>query len=157
MTIEFNAADLNNVRGGRKRLINNQTRVEPDAPLVGDDESDPRATLTRLISRQADAVAQMRRSMPVYFAGDGFPYEVIVKRRRWSRGLEEQWASVVGACMNLGYLDKGDPLIAARLILGMIMSVGHRCQPAERVPPEQITHAIVTLLGFEPGTRRSAG
>lgn len=146
MTIEFNAADLGNVHGVRKRLTNNQTRV---APLVGDDESDPRARLTRLIARQADAVAQMRRSVPVFFAGDGFPYEVIVKRRKWSRGLEEQWASVVGACMNLGYLDKGDPLITTRLILGMIMSAGHRCQPAERISPEQITHAVVTLLGLE--------
>ena len=69
------------------------------------DKSDPGTQLKHLISRQAEVVAQMRGSMPVFFAGDGFPCEVIVKRRKWSPRLEEQWVSVVGACINLGYLD----------------------------------------------------
>ena len=119
------------------------------------DESDPGAQLKHLISRQAEAVAQMRGSMPVFFAGDGFPCEVIVKRRKWSRQLEEQWASVVGACMNLGYLDTGDTLITTRLILGMIISAAQHSPPAEQISAEQITHAVVTLLRLEPCSGRS--
>lgn len=119
------------------------------------DESDPGAQLKHLISRHAEIVAQMRGSMPVFFTGDGFPCEVIVKRRKWSRRLEEQWASVVGACMNLGYLDKGDALITTRLILGMIISAAQQCQSAEQISAEQITHAVVTLLRLEPSSGRS--
>jgi Tetracyclin repressor-like, C-terminal domain len=119
------------------------------------DESDPGAQLTHLISRQAEAVAQIRGSLPVFFAGDGFPCEVIVKRRKWSPRLEEQWTSVVGACMNLGYLDTGDTLITTRLILGMIISAAQWSPPAEQISAEQITHSVVALLRLEPGSGRS--
>jgi Tetracyclin repressor-like, C-terminal domain len=119
------------------------------------DESDPGAQLKHLISRLAKAVAQRRGSLPVFFAGDGFPCEVIVKGRKWSRQLEEQWASVVGACMNLGYLDAGDTFITTRLILGMIISVAQQSPPAEQMSAEQITHAVVTLLRLEPGSSLS--
>jgi hypothetical protein len=136
MALDLEASDINPVR---------------DFPA---DESDPGAQLKHLISRQAEAVAQMRGSMPVFFAGDGFPCEVIVKRRKWSRQLEEQWASVVGACMNLGYLDTGDTLITTRLILGMIISAAQQSPPAEQLSAEQITHGVVTLLRLEPGSGR---
>jgi hypothetical protein len=125
---------------------------------VGDflvDESDPGAQLKHLISRLAEAVAQMRGSLPVFFAGDGFPCEIVVKRRKWSRRLEEQWASVIGACMNLGYLDTGDTRITTRLILGMIISAAQQRPPAEQMSAEQITHAVVALLRLEPGSGRS--
>jgi Tetracyclin repressor-like, C-terminal domain len=121
------------------------TNRQPSGDFL-DGESDPGVRLKHLISRQAEAVAQARGTMPVFFAGDGFPCEAIVKRRKWSRQLEEQWADVVGACMRLGYLDKGDTLITARLILGMIISAAKQCQPAAQISAEQITHAVVTLL-----------
>ena len=210
MTIEFNGANVNNVRRAPRRVIDTHTRVKPDAPLVREsgieallpdarsceepsvwptsqqpipppkerlinalleqhahehtnpvrdflaDESDPGAQLKHLITRQAEAVVQMRGSTPVFFAGDGFPCEVIVKRWKWSLQLEEQWASVVGACMNLGYLDTGDTLITTRLILGMIISAAQQSPPAE-ISAKQITHAVVTLLRLEPGSARSSG
>jgi hypothetical protein len=115
------------------------------------DESDPGVQLKHLISRQAEAAAQLRGTMPVFFAGDGFPCEAIVKRRKWSRQLEEQWASVVGACMDLGYLAKGDALITTRLVLGMILSAAQHCPPAEQLSAEHITHGVLTLLGLDPG------
>jgi hypothetical protein len=208
MTIEFNGADVHNVRRAPRRVIDTHTRVKPDAPLVGEggidallsearscdepsvwptsqqpipppqeglinalleqhahehinplrdsltDESDPGAQLKHLISRLAEAVAQMRGSLPVFFAGDGFPCEIVVKRRKWSRRLEEQWASLVGACMNLGYLGTGDTLITTRLILGMIISAAQQRPPAEQISAEQITHSVVTLLRLEPGSGR---
>jgi hypothetical protein len=120
-----------------------------------DGKSDPGARLRYLISRMAEAVAQIRGTMPVFFAGDGFPCEVIVKRRKWSRQLEEQWADAVGACMNLGYLDKGDALITTRLILGMIISAAQQWQPAAQISAEQISHAVVTVLRLERGGGRS--
>ena len=183
MTIGFNGANVNNVRRAPRRVIDTHTRVRPNAPLVGEGGIEallPEASsceepstwptsqqpipspkeglinaLKHLISRQAEAVAQMRGSMPVFFAGNGFPCEVIVKRRKWSRQLEEQWASVVGGCMNLGYLDTGDTLITTRLILGMIISAAQQSPPAEQISAEQITHAVVTLLRLEPGSGRS--
>jgi hypothetical protein len=177
MTIEFNGANVNNVRRAAKRMIDTHTDVKPDEPHVGEggieaalpearsyeepsqwptnqqpirdflaDESDPATQLKHLISRQVEAVAQLRGTMPVFFAGDGFPCEVIVKRRKWSRQLEAEWADVVGACMNLGYLDKGDTLTTTRLILGMIISAAKQCQPAAQISAEGITHAVITLL-----------
>jgi hypothetical protein len=97
-------------------------------PNAAADESDPGAELKQLISRQAEAVAQ--RSM-------------------WSRQLEEQWASVIGACMNLGYLGQADPIITARLILGMICAAAQQRQPAEQISAQQITRAVVALLHLE--------
>jgi hypothetical protein len=172
MTNEFSDANGNNARLAPRRVIDTHNRATPGAPLVGErgtevvvaearscidhvrdfpaDASDPGAQLKHLILRQAEAVAQIRGSMPVSFAGDEFPCEVIVKRRKWSRQLEEQWACVVGACMNLGYLDQGDPLITARLILGMICATAQQRQPVELVSAQQITRAVVTLLHLEP-------
>jgi hypothetical protein len=174
MTIEFNGANANNARRAPRRMIGARTGVKPPLPQSRScqapserptnqqpisnfraGESDPGARLKHLIARQAEAVAQMRGTMPVFFAGDGFPCEAIVKRRKWSRQLEEQWADVVGACMHLGYLDNGDSLITTRLILGMIISAAQQCQPAAQISAEQITHAVLTLLRLEPGVGRS--
>jgi hypothetical protein len=118
------------------------------------DESDPGAQLKHLITRQAEAVVEMRGSTSVLFGDDGFAHGVIVGSGKWSLQLEEQWASVVGACMNLGYLDKGDTLITTGLVLGMIVAAAQHSPPAQ-ISAKQITRAVVTLLRLEIGSGRS--
>jgi hypothetical protein len=115
-------------------------------------EFDPGTQLKQLIRRQAEAVAHIRGSMPVFFAGDGFPCEVVAKRRKWSPRLEQQWTDVIGACMNFGYLDKGDSLITTRLILGMIISAAQQREAVEAISAEQIAHAVAALLHLESKT-----
>jgi tetracycline repressor-like protein len=65
---------------------------------------------------------------------------------------------VVAANMRTGYLDGGDPLVTARLILGMIMSVSRWYRPNEPFTSQQIVATATRLVGFdEPpsGSRRS--
>jgi AcrR family transcriptional regulator len=108
--------------------------------------SDPGAQLTELIRLQAEAAIQMRSYMPVFFGGGGLPPDVFMRWRKWSRQFEKRWASVVEACMETGYLDKGDPLVATRLILGMIIWVSRWYRPAEKITAEQIADSAITLL-----------
>jgi AcrR family transcriptional regulator len=108
--------------------------------------SDPGAQLEALITLQADAAIQMRSYMPVFFGGGGLPPDVFMRWRKWSRQYERQWAGVVEACMDAGYLDKADPLVATRLILGMIIWVSRWYRPAEKITAEQIADSAITLL-----------
>ncbi len=114
------------------------------------DAADPGVQLRSLISRQAVAVTQMRGATPAFLADEGFLCADTVPEHGWSRRLEERWASVVGACMNLGYLEKGDAFITTRLILGMIIAAAKQRQPDGQATAEQITCGVVTLLRLDP-------
>lgn len=108
--------------------------------------SDPGEQLVELIRLQSEAAIQMRSYMPVFFGGGGLPTDVFTRWRKWSRQFEKQWSTVVEACMDAGYLDKGDPLVATRLILGMIIWVSRWYRPAEKITAEEIADSAVALL-----------
>ena len=113
--------------------------------------SDPGAQLTELIRLQAEAAIQMRSYMPVFFGGGGLPPDVFMRWRKWSRQFEKGWAGVVEACMEAGYLAKDDPLVATRLILGMIIWVSRWYRPAEKITADQIADSAITLLRLKTG------
>ena len=52
----------------------------------------------------------------------------------------------MAACMDAGFLDKTDPVVATRLILGMIIWVSRWYRPSEKVTAEQIADSAIALL-----------
>lgn len=48
--------------------------------------------------------------------------------------------------MDEGRLDKTDPVVATRLILGMIIWVSRWYRPSEKITADQIADAAITLL-----------
>ncbi|EHB55455.1 regulatory protein TetR [Mycolicibacterium rhodesiae JS60] len=108
--------------------------------------SKPDEQLVELIRLQAEAAIQMRSYMPVFFGGGGLPPDVFMRWRKWSRQFEKRWSSVVAACMDEGCLDKTDPVVATRLILGMIIWVSRWYRPGEKITADQIADSAITLL-----------
>lgn len=115
-----------------------------DAVLA--DIVEPGEQLVELIKLQSEAAIQMRSYMPVFFGGGGLPPDVFMRWRRWSRQFEKRWSGVVEACMDEGRLDKTDPVVATRLILGMIIWVSRWYRPSEKITADQIADAAITLL-----------
>ncbi|QUR68140.1 TetR/AcrR family transcriptional regulator [Mycobacterium spongiae] len=109
----------------------------------------PIEQLTSLIRIQADGAVQMRRYMPVFFGGGDLPPEVVARWHSWSRRFENIWVKVVAACMRDGYLAKDDPVVATRLILGMLIWVARWYRPVEKVTPEEIADVAIHLLRLE--------
>jgi AcrR family transcriptional regulator len=108
--------------------------------------SKPDEQLVELIRLQAEAAIQMRSYMPVFFGGGGLPPDVFMRWRKWSRQFEKRWSTVVAACMDEGYLDKTDPVVATRLILGMIIWVSRWYRPSEKITADEIADSAITLL-----------
>jgi AcrR family transcriptional regulator len=108
--------------------------------------SDSADQLTRLIRLQADAAVQMRRYMAVFFGGGDLPPDVFARWHTWSRQYEKLWVKVVTANMHDGNLDQSDPVVAARLILGMLIWVSRWYRPTEKVTPDEIADAAIHLL-----------
>jgi AcrR family transcriptional regulator len=102
--------------------------------------------LMGLIRLHAEAAVQMRRYMAVFFGGGELPPEVYARWHAWSRRYENTWVKVVEACMRDGYLDKGDPVVTTRLILGMLIWVSRWYRPVEKVTPQEIGDAAISLL-----------
>lgn len=113
---------------------------------------DPAECLTELVRLQADAAVQMRYSMPVFFGGGDLPKDVLERWHSWSRQFEKMWLSVVEANMEAGYIEKADPIITTRLILGMILWVSRWYRPNEKITSAQIAEEAVRLLrlGYVP-------
>lgn len=116
---------------------------------------DSRDQLVEMIRLQADGAVQMRSYMPVFFGGGDLPPDVFARWHTWSRQYEKLWIGVVSANMRDGYLDDGDPLLATRLILGMIIWVSRWYRPSEKVTPERIADTAIDLLGLRLNARRS--
>lgn len=115
--------------------------------------TDPGEQLRALIDLQAVAAVQMRAYMPAFFGRGAMRSDVFLRWRKWSRQYEKRWAEVVADCMQAGYLDKGDPTVSTRLILGMLIWVSRWYRPSERTTAEQIAETAVTLLGLRKGSR----
>jgi AcrR family transcriptional regulator len=125
------------------------------------DIADPAECLKELVRLQMDAAVQMRYSMPVFFGGGELPGDVVARWHGWSRRFEKMWLSVVEANMEAGYIERGDPVITTRLILGMILWVSRWYRSNEKITSEQIAEEAVRLLrlGYvPPGTaQRKSG
>jgi AcrR family transcriptional regulator len=126
------------------------------AAIAGAD--DPAEQLTEMIRLQAEAAVSMRSYMAVFFGGAGLPPDVYARWHTWSRQFEKLWVGVVSANMDRGYLDEGNPVVTARLILGMIIWVSRWYRPREKISSDEIAATAIHLvrLGYKPPTGKGA-
>ena len=124
------------------------------AAIAGSDDSAEQ--LTRLIGLQADAAVRMRRFMLVFFGGGELPPEVFARWHPWSQRYEKMWQRVVAANMRDGNLDKGDPVVATRLILGMLVWVSRWYRQVEKTTPAEIADSAIHLLGLAKAPAKRA-
>jgi AcrR family transcriptional regulator len=130
----------------------NTREIEQQVRAAIHDIADPAECLKELVRLQADAAVQMRYSMPVFFGGGELPKDVVQRWHAWSRRFEKMWLSVVEANMEAGYIERADPVITTRLILGMILWVSRWYRPSERITSARIAEEAVRLLrlGYVP-------
>lgn len=110
---------------------------------------DPGERLARLIDLQARAAIDMRAYMPVFFGSSPLPSDVVGRWHRWSRKFEGIWVDVIEESMAAGVLAQGDPRIAARLVLGMLIWVSRWYRPRETITAEEIAATARGLLGLD--------
>lgn len=116
------------------------------AELVLERGQQPREDLNDFIRLQVDAAVRMRRYLPVFFGGAGLPSDVFERWHSWSRQFEAMWVDVVKRAMAAGALEEDDPVIAARLLLGMCVWVSRWFRPSDHYKTEQIAEAVIRLL-----------
>lgn len=112
--------------------------------------------LAALIRLQAGAAVQMRRYMPVFFGDGDLPADVFERWHSWTKQYENLWVKVVTANIRDGNIDKGDPRVTARLILGMMIWVSRWYRPVEKLTPEEIAETAIRLLGMRVAPPLSA-
>ncbi|MUL65834.1 hypothetical protein BOO86_15270 [Mycobacterium sp. CBMA 234] len=110
--------------------------------------TDSAGQLAALIRLQAEAAVTMRRYMPVFFGGGDLPADVFERWHSWSKQYENLWVKVVTANIQDGNIEKGDPRVTARLILGMMIWVSRWYRPVEKSTPEEIAETAINLLGI---------
>lgn len=121
------------------------------AAIAGADT--PAGQLAAMIRVQAHAAVQMRRYLDLVVGGVGLPPNVYARWQSWSRQIEKLWVAVVRDSMTGGHLEEGDPVVTARLILGMIVSTSRWSQPREKIGPDEIADAAIQLIRL--GDKRS--
>ena len=105
----------------------------------------PREDLHDFIRIQVDAAVRMRRYMPVFFGGAGLPPDVFERWHAWSRRFEGLWVDVVRRAMADGTLAEDDPVITARLMLGMCVWVSRWYRPSDSYDANDIAEAVIRL------------
>ncbi len=111
----------------------------------------PRDQIREMIKLQVEAAVGMRRYMPVFFGGGDLPSDVVSRWHRWSREYEALWVVVVTGAMQAGELEKADPVITARLLLGMCIWVSRWFRPDGPYDAEMITEAAISLVRARAG------
>ncbi len=88
----------------------------------------------------------MRRYMPVFFGGAGLPPDVFARWHKWSREFERIWVTAVTRAMEAQVLGEDDPLVTARLLLGMCLWVSRWYRPADKLDTAKIAKAAIRVL-----------
>jgi AcrR family transcriptional regulator len=103
--------------------------------------------LRALIRVQFSAAIEMREYMFVFFGGGELQPEDYAEWRRWSREFEQIWVGAVRAAAEEGALDVSDPVLATRLVLGMILWVSRWYRPGMQVDADSLTAEAIRLIG----------
>jgi AcrR family transcriptional regulator len=123
--------------------------------IAHDARLDARQRLHGLIRLQAAAAVRMRRYMPVFFGGEGLDPGVYQWWRPFSRRYEAMWVAAVEEAMAAGVLRKDDPVVAARLLLGMLTWVSPWYRPNRDPTSDAIAEVAINLLYSSAGDRPS--
>jgi AcrR family transcriptional regulator len=105
----------------------------------------PEQNLHELIRIQVDAAIRMRRYLPVFFGGAGLPPDVFSRWQRWSREFEGLWVGVVRRAMSDATLPEGDPVLTARLMLGMCLWISRWYRPGDGYDATHIAETVIRL------------
>lgn len=116
------------------------------AVAIADAGTPPRETLTALIRLQVDAAVRMRRHIAVFFGGVGLSHDAYARWKKWTHEYEAIWSGVISRAMDAGVMEKGDPLVDTRLILGMLNWVSRWYRNAEGLSSDEIAQAAIGLL-----------
>lgn len=107
--------------------------------------TDSREALVALITFQVDASVRMREYAGVYF-GIGLPAETYERWRKWASGYERLWTRTVARAIEDGHLRADDPVVATRLILGMVNWVSRWYSSREKYTSESIAQEAVRMI-----------
>ncbi|WP_328602338.1 TetR/AcrR family transcriptional regulator [Nocardia terrae] len=128
------------------------TELVQHARAVVEEHEGIREQLYGLIRVHIDAAIRMRHYMPVFFGGAGLPPEVFDRWHGLSRAYEKIWCDTVEFAMTDGVLERSDPVVTTRLLLGMCIWVSRWYRPEEKHSAEEIAEAAIRLLHFHGGT-----
>jgi AcrR family transcriptional regulator len=107
---------------------------------------DPRDQLDALLRLHVDAAIRMRGFMPVFFDGGDLPPEVYDHWRTFSSEFEDLWVESVAANIGSGDLSPGDPVVAARLLLGACIWVSRWYRADDPYDAQVIADTAINLL-----------
>lgn len=121
-----------------------------EAQAITERDAHPRDRLHDMVRLQVQEGVRMRHYMPVFFGGGDLPADVFGRWRSWSREFESLWVDTVRDAMDAGVLERDDPLITTRLILGMCIWVCRWYRPGDRYDSRTIAEAAIRLLHSGP-------
>jgi hypothetical protein len=132
------------------------TELVQQARAVVEEHEKTWEQLHELIRVHVVAAVRMRHYMPVFFGGEGLPPEAFDRWRSTSRAYEKIWRDTVELAMTEGVLERSDPVVATRLLLGMCVWVSRWYRPEENRSTEEIAEAAIRLLHIkgDPSTDR---
>ncbi len=97
-----------------------------------------------------EAAIQMRDYMFVFFGGGGLRPDDYAEWRRFSRNYEQIWIGAVRAAADEGALSVTDPVVATRLLLGMIVWVSRWWRPHMELDADDLVQQAMLLLEGGP-------
>lgn len=121
--------------------------LHADARALVDSTNDPADQIFGLVRLQIGAAVAMRRYLTVFFGGVGLPEEVVARWHQWTREYEDVWITAVTRAIEAGVLQRADPTLTTRLLLGMCIWVSRWYRPVEAFSAEDIADAAVQLIG----------
>ncbi|GAA4544110.1 TetR/AcrR family transcriptional regulator [Pseudonocardia xishanensis] len=119
--------------------------VELEAHALLERHKDSREALIALITFQIEASIRMREYVGVYF-GWGLPADAFERWRQWATEYERLWSTAVERAAADGHLKVDDPMVATRLILGMVNWVSRWYRAEGPCTSESIAAEAIRLV-----------
>jgi AcrR family transcriptional regulator len=132
-----------------KRMTDDLT--ERSLTASKDDGRPAKERLYAIMRVHFEAAIQMRDYMFVFFGGGGLTPEDYTDWRRFAVNYERIWVDIVAAAVDEGALTVTDPVVATRLLLGMIVWVSRWWRPRMELDADDLLAQAVLLL--EGGAR----
>jgi AcrR family transcriptional regulator len=111
-----------------------------------DDGRSARERLYALMRVHFDAAIQMRDYMFVFFGGQGLQPDDYADWRKFAVNYERIWVDAVCAAQRDGMLTVTDPVVATRLLLGMIVWVSRWWRPRMELDADDLLEQAKLLL-----------
>jgi AcrR family transcriptional regulator len=129
-------------------LLKRMTDALTDRSLavVEDKQRSARERLYGLMRVHFESAIQMRDYMFVFFGGQGLQPDDYAAWRRFAVNYEQIWVDAVCAAQQEGMLTVADPVVATRLLLGMIVWVSRWWRPRMGLDADDLLEQAKQLL-----------